>query len=139
MIDKYLEELLHGYHIKLMKDGIHSYGFKRPDQVLIPISSTIFKKPNDNLPSFLFTKNDEGIRVMYEWGAYYEKTSYTKILINQILVLGGLVCGILLVISSLFWLIKAIMKKLTWKEYFIRSLSSFGVLSLITGYFQKSL
>jgi CubicO group peptidase (beta-lactamase class C family) len=134
ILNKYLEELLHGYHIELKGDSLHSYGFKRPDQVMLQVTSTIFKKPTENLPSFLFTTNKEGNKVLYEWGAYYEKTSYAKILIIRILVLGSLVCGILLLLSSIFWLFKAIFKRLTWKEYFRRSLSAFGVLSLIIAF-----
>jgi CubicO group peptidase (beta-lactamase class C family) len=134
ILNKYLEELFHGYHIELKGDSLHSYGFKRPDQVILPITSIIFRKPSENLPSFLFTTNKENIKVLYEWGAYYEKTSYTKILITRILVLGSLVCGILLLFSSIFWLFKAIFKRLTWKEYFRRSLSAFGVLSLIIAF-----
>jgi CubicO group peptidase (beta-lactamase class C family) len=134
MIDKYLEELLHGYHIEVRGDNLHSYGFKRPDQVLLPVTTNIFKRQNENSPSFLFTTNSEGNKVLYEWGAYYEKTSYTKILLTQILVIGGLVCGILLLLSSIFWLFKAIFKRLTWKEYIKRSLSVYGVLSLIIAF-----
>ncbi len=134
ILNKYLEELFHGYHIELKGDSLHSYGFKRPDQVMLPVTSAIFRKPNENLPSFLFTTNQEGNKVLYEWGAYYEKTSFTKILVIRILVLGGLVCGILLLLSSIFWLFKAIFKKLSWKEYFKRSLSAFGVLSLIIAF-----
>lgn len=134
ILNKYLEELFHGYHIQLKGDSLHSYGFKRPDQVMLPVTSNIFRKPNENLPSFLFTTNQEGNKVLYEWGAYYEKTSYTKILISKILVLGSLVCGILLLLSSIFWLFKAIVKRLAWKECFRRSLSSFGVLSLIIAF-----
>jgi CubicO group peptidase (beta-lactamase class C family) len=134
MIDKYLEELLHGYHIKVRADSLHSYGFKRPDQVLLPVTANIFKRQNENSPSFLFTTNSEGNKVLYEWGAYYERTSYTKILVTRILVLGGLACGLLLVLSSIFWLFKAIFKRLTWKEYFKRSLSAFGVLTLIIAF-----
>lgn len=134
ILNKYLEELFHGYHIEMKADSLHSYGFKRPDQVLLPVTSTIFRKPTENLPSFLFTTNEEGNKVLYEWGTYYEKTSYTKILITRILVLGSLVCGILLLLSSIFWLFKAIFKRLTWKEYFKRSLSAFGVLSLIIAF-----
>ena len=134
ILNKYLEELFHGYHIEMKTDNLHSYGFKRPDQILLPVTSTIFRKPNENLPSFLFTTNEEGNKVLYEWGAYYEKTSYAKILINRILVLGSLVCGILLLISSIFWLFKAIFKRLSWKEYFRRSVSAFGVISLIIAF-----
>ncbi|MEP7255808.1 MAG: serine hydrolase, partial [Ferruginibacter sp.] len=134
IIDKYLEELLHGYHIEVRRDSLYSYGFKRPDQVLLPVKANIFKKQNENSPSFLFTKNSEGNKVLYEWGAYFEKTSYTKIVVTQILVLGGLVSGILLLLSSIFWLFQAIFKKLSWKEYFKRSLSAFGVLSLIIAF-----
>lgn len=134
ILNRYLEELFHGYHIQLKGDSLHSYGFKRPDQVMLSVTSTIFRKPTENLPSFLFTTNQEGNKVLYEWGAYYEKTSYTKILISRILVLGSLVCGILLLLSSIFWLFKAIFKRLPWKEYFIRSLSAFGVLSLIIAF-----
>lgn len=134
ILNKYLEELFHGYHIEVRGDSLYSYGFKRPDQVLLPVTANIFKRQNDNSPSFLFTKNSEGNKVLYEWGAYYEKTSYAKILVTQILVLGGLVCGILLLLSSIFWLFKAIYKRLPWKEYFRRSLSAFGVLSLIIAF-----
>ena len=134
ILDKYLEELFHGYHIEVRGDSLYSYGFKRPVRALLPVTATIFKKPNENLASFLFTANSEGNKVLYEWGAYYEKTSYTRILVTQILVLGGLVCGILLLISSIFWLFKAIFKRLIWKEYFRRSLSAFGVLSLIIAF-----
>ncbi len=134
ILNKYLEELFHGYHIEVRGDSLYSYGFKRPDQVLLPVTANIFKRQNENSPSFLFTTNSEGNKVLYEWGAYYEKTSYTKILVTQILVLGGLVCGILLLLSSIFWLFKAIFKRLTWKEYFRRSLSGFGVLSLIIAF-----
>ena len=134
ILDKYLEELFHGYHVELRGDSLYSFGFKRPDRVMLPVTSTIFKKTNDNLPSFLFITNDKGKKVMYEWGAYYERTSYAKILIYRILVLGSLVCGILLFLSSIFWLFKAIFKKLSWKEYFKRSLSAFGVLSLIIAF-----
>jgi CubicO group peptidase (beta-lactamase class C family) len=134
LFDKYLEELLHGYHIEVRRDSLFSYGFKRPDQVLLPVAANIFRRQNENSPSFLFTTNSEGNKVLYEWGAYYEKTSYTKILVTQILVIGGLVCGILLLLSSIFWLFKAIFKRLTWKEYFRRSLSAFGVLSLIIAF-----
>ncbi|NOT94349.1 serine hydrolase domain-containing protein [Ferruginibacter sp.] len=134
ILDKYLEELFHGYHIELRGDSLYSYGFKRPDQVMLPVTSTIFKRPSDNLPSFLFTTNDDEKKVMYEWGAYYESSSYTKIFISRILVLGSLVCGILLLLSSIFWLFKAIFKKLSWKEYFKRSISAFGVLSLIIAF-----
>jgi CubicO group peptidase (beta-lactamase class C family) len=134
MIDKYLEELLHGYHVEVRGDSLHSYGFKRPDQVLLPVTANIFKRQNENSPSFLFTTNSEGNKVLYEWGAYYEKTSYTKILVTQILVLGGLVCGILLLLSSIFWLFKTIFKRLPWKEYFKRNLSAFGVLFLIIAF-----
>ncbi|MBL0183883.1 MAG: beta-lactamase family protein [Chitinophagaceae bacterium] len=134
LFDKYLEELLHGYHIELRGDSLHSYGFKRPEKVLLPVTSTIFRKPNETLPCFLFTTNQEGSKVLYEWGAYYEKTSYAKILVTRILVLGGLACGLLLVLSSIFWLFKAIFKRLTWKEYFKRSLSAFGVLTLIIAF-----
>jgi hypothetical protein len=100
----------------------------------LPVTSTIFRKPTENLPSFLFTTNQESNKVLYEWGAYYEKTSYTKILITRILVLGSLICGILLFLSSIFWLFKAMFKRLFWKEYFRRSLSAFGVLSLIIAF-----
>ncbi|MBK7223193.1 MAG: serine hydrolase [Saprospiraceae bacterium] len=134
IIDKYLEELLHGYHIRVIGDSLHSFGFKRPDQVLLPVTASIFKRQNENSPSFIFTTNSEGEKVLYEWGAYYEKTSYTKILVTQILVLGGLVCGILLLLSSIFWLFKSMLNKLPWNEYFKRSLSSFGVLSLIIAF-----
>lgn len=134
LLDKYLEELFHGYQIELRGDSLHSYGFKRPDQVMLPVTTTIFRKPHENLPAFLFTTNQEGNKVLYEWGAYYEKTSYTKILITRVLVLGSLICGILLLLSSIFWLFKAIFKKLSWKEYFKRSLSAFGVLSLIIAF-----
>jgi hypothetical protein len=134
LLDKYSEELLHGYHIELRGDSLHAYGFKRPDQVMLPVTSTIFRKPNENLPSFLFTSNQEGNKVLYEWGAYFEKTSYTKILIIRILVLGSLICGVLLLLSSIFWLFKAIFKKLSWKEYFTRSLSALGVLSFIMAF-----
>ena len=134
ILNKYLEELLHGYHIELKGDSLHSYGFKRPDQVMLPLTSTIFRKPTENLPSFLFTTNQEGNKVLYEWGAYYEKTSYTKILVLRVLILGSLACGILLLLSSIFWLFKVIFKRLFWKEYFRRSLSAFGVLSLIIAF-----
>lgn len=134
ILDKYLEELFHGYHIELRGDSLYSYGFKRPDRVILPVTSSIFKKPNDNLPSFLFTTNDEGKKIMYEWGAYFEKTSFAKVLLYRILVLGGLVCGILLFLSSIFWLIKALFNKLSLKEYFKRSISTFGVLSLIMAF-----
>ncbi|MEQ1624021.1 MAG: serine hydrolase domain-containing protein [Sediminibacterium sp.] len=134
ILNKYLEELFHGYHIEVRGDSLYSYGFKRPDQVLLPVTANIFKRQNENSPSFLFTTNSEGNKVLYEWGAYYEKTSYTKIIVTQILVLGGLVCGILLLLSSIFWLFKAIFKRLPWKEYFRRSLSAFGVLSLIIAF-----
>ena len=134
ILNKYLEELFHGYHIEVRRDSLYSYGFKRPDQVLLPVTASIFRRQHDNSPSFLFTKNNEGVNVLYEWGAYYEKTSYTKIVITRILVLGGLVCGLLLVLSSLFWLFKAIFRKMSWKEYFKRSLSAFGVLSLIIAF-----
>jgi CubicO group peptidase (beta-lactamase class C family) len=134
MIDKYLEELLHGYHIEIIGDSMHSYGFKRPDHVLLPVTANIFKRQNENSPSFVFTTNSEGNKVLYEWGAYYEKTSYTQILIIRVLVLGGLVCGILLLLSSIFWLFKTIFKKLSWKEYLRRSLSAFGVLFLIIAF-----
>jgi CubicO group peptidase (beta-lactamase class C family) len=134
ILDKYLEELFHGYHIELRGDSLYSYGFKRPDRVILPVTSSIFKKPNDNLPSFLFTTNDEGKKNLYEWGAYFEKTSFAKVLLYRILVLGGLVCGILLFLSSIFWLIKALSNKLSWKEYFTKSISTFGVLSLIIAF-----
>ncbi len=134
ILNKYLEELFHGYHIELKGDSLHSSGFKRPDQVLLPVTSTIFRKPNENLPSFLFTTNQEGSKVLYEWGTYYEKTSYTKILVTKILILGSLVCGLLLFLSTLFWLFKALYKRLTWKEYYRRSLSGFAVLSLIIAF-----
>lgn len=134
ILDTYLEELFHGYHVELRGDSLYSYGFKRPDRVMLPVTSTIFKKPKDNLPSFLFTTNDKGKKVMYEWGAYYERTSYPKILIFRVLVLGSLVCGILLFLSSIFWLFKALFKKLSWTEYFRRSVSAFGVLSLILAF-----
>ncbi len=131
LLDKYLEELFHGYHIEIRSDSLFSYGFKRQDQVLLPVTDNIFKKQNENSSSFLFTKNEEGKKVLYEWGAYYEETSYAKIVVTQILVLGGLFSGILLLLSSIFWLFKALFKRLTWNEYFKRSLSAFGVLSLI--------
>ena len=134
LLDKYLEELLHGYHIELRGDSLYAYGFKRPDQAILPVTSTIFKKPNETLASFLFTTNQEGNKVLYDWGAYYEKTSYTKILLIRILVLGSLICGVLLLLSSIFWLFKAIFKKLSWKEYFTRSLSALGVLSFIMAF-----
>ena len=134
LLNKYLEELFHGYHIEVRKDSLFSYGFKRPNQVLLPVTANMFRKENDNSPSFLFTTNKDNINVLYEWGAYYEKASYPKILITRILVLGSLVCGILLLFSSIFWLFKAIYHKLSWKEYFGRSVSSFGVLSLIVAF-----
>lgn len=134
LLDKYLEELFHGYHIEVRGDRLYSYGFKRPDRVLLPVTSTIFRKPNENLPSFLFTTNRSGDNVLYEWGAYYEKTSYAKVLVTRVLVLGSLICGLLLLLSSIFWLFKAIFKRLTWKEYFTRSLSAFGVLSLLIAF-----
>lgn len=134
MLNKYLEELFHGYHIEVRGESLYSYGFKRPYQVLLPVTATIFKRQNENSPSFLFTTNKENIKVLYEWGAYYEKTSYTQILIIRILVLGGLVCGLLLLLSSIFWLFKTIFKRLSWIEYFKRSLSAFGVLSLIIAF-----
>jgi len=71
---------------------------------------------------------------LYEWGTYYEKTSYTKILVTKILILGSLVCGLLLFLSTLFWLFKALFKRLSWKEYYRRSLSGFAVLSLIIAF-----
>ena len=134
LLDKYLEELFHGYHIEFKGDSLHAYGFKRPYQVMLPVTSTIFRKPGETLPSFLFTTNQEGHKVLYEWGAYYEKAPYAKILVTRILVLGSLVCGILLILSSVFWLFRSIFKKLAWKEYFKRSLSAFGVLSLIIAF-----
>ncbi len=134
LLNKYLEELFHGYHIEVRGDSLYAFGFKRPDQVLLPVTAAIFRKQNENSPSFLFTANKENTKVLYEWGAYYEKTSFTWIMITRILVLGGLVCGLLLVLSSIFWLFKAIFKRLTWKEYFKRSLSAFGVLSLVAAF-----
>ncbi len=134
ILNRYLEELFHGYHIVLKDDSLHSYGFKRPDQVMLPVAPTIFRKPTENLPSFLFATNQAGNKVLYEWGAYYERTSYAKVLASRILVLGSLVCGILLLLSSIFWVFKAIFKRLTWKEYFTRNLSAFGVLSLIIAF-----
>ena len=134
MLNKYLEELFHGYHIEVRGDSLFSYGFKRPDQPLVPVTTNIFKRQNQNAPSFLFTKNNDNIPVLYEWGAYYEKTSYSKILVIRILVLGALVCGILLFLSSIFWLFLALFKKLPWKEFFKRSISSFGVLSFILAF-----
>ncbi len=130
LLNTYMEELLHGYHIALRGDSLYAYGFKRPDQVLLPVTEKIFTRPHENAPSFVFTKNSEGQSVLYEWGAYYEKTSYTKILLTQIAVVGGLVSGILLLLSAIFWLFRAMFRKLTWKEFRIRSLSAFGVLWL---------
>ena len=101
---------------------------------MLPVSSTIFRNPNENSPSFLFTTNNEGSKVMYEWGAYYERTSYTKILLTRILVMGSLFCGILLLLSSIFWLFWTVFKKITWKEFFKRSLSSFGMLFLLIAF-----
>ena len=71
---------------------------------------------------------------MYEWWEYFAKTSFAKVLLYRILVLGGLVCGILLFLSSIFWLFKTIFRRLTWIEYFKRSLSAFGLFSLIIAF-----
>jgi CubicO group peptidase (beta-lactamase class C family) len=131
MLNTYLEELLHGYHIEVRGDSLYAFGFKRPDQALLPVTANMFKRQHENSASFLFTKNTEDISVLYEWGAYYEKTSFTRVLIIRILVLGGLVCGVLLFLSSVFWLFMAIFKRLAWAEYFKRSWSALGVLSLV--------
>ena len=64
-------------------------------------------------------------------GCLLWKNFLYTILIIRILVLGGLVCGILLLLSSVFWLFKTLFKRLTWKEYFKRSLSAFGLFALI--------
>lgn len=52
MLNKYLEELFHGYHIEVRGDSLYSYGFKRPDQALFPVTATIFKRQNENSRHF---------------------------------------------------------------------------------------
>lgn len=133
-IFRYLEEVFHGYRIELRGDSLYCYGFKRPEKQLIQTASNIFKKNDETLPSILLTRNEHGKEVLYDWGAYFEKVSFTQIIIERILLFGSLFSAIALLITLIVWLFMALFKKLTWREWRTRSLSGFGVLFLFAAF-----
>jgi CubicO group peptidase (beta-lactamase class C family) len=133
-IFRYLEEVFHGYHIELRGNSLYCYGFKRLEKQLIQTGTNIFRKNDETLPSILLTKNEQGKEVLYDWGAYFEKVSFTQIIFERTLLFGSLFSAITLVLSFVVWLFMVIFRKLSWREWLIRNLSAIGVLFLFAAF-----
>lgn len=102
---------------------------------LINTRGSLFREKNNIIPSYVLGKDENGQPFFQGNGsAFYSKTSYTPVLIQKLLIYGGLLAMLLSVLTGIVSIFLLLFKKLRWRTLPLTILPALAVISLFAAY-----
>ena len=127
----FLDQLTTGARLYIKNDTLYNQTLMMEETALLPVAPLIFVKKGMSVPTIAFTVNREGKRVKIDMGAYFEKSSLGMAILYRLALFVSVVFMLFAVIFSVFSLVKAFMKKISFQQLLVRLLPVLALGALI--------